>query len=413
MLYLQSILLYLFKNHNNMEELLLEFQSRMAYFQVNYKRYLFKKIDLSNRLIAIKGSRGVGKTTLLLQLVKLKLPLSSSLYVSMEHVYFYENNLYELAKEFDAYGGTHLLLDEVHKYPNWSREIKLIYDNLPRLNVILTSSSVLELYRSEADLSRRMVSYHLHELSFREFLFLEKELDLPVYRLEDLIHNHTSISAKLIQQFRPLPLFDKFLKLGAYPYYKENENTYYQKVNTTINLMIEVDVMAVENLRYETIVKLKKLLKAIATSVPFTPNISKLSQHIGLSRNSLVESIKTLEKVGVIQELYKDTAGIGALTKPEKLLLNNTNLIYVLAHENANSGNVRETFFVNQMSCNHSVNLATKGDFMIDNTYTFEIGGKNKTRKQILGVENAFLAKDNIEIGTGNTIPLWMFGLLY
>lgn len=177
--------------------------------------------------------------------------------------------------------------------------------------------------------------------------------------------------------------------------------------------MIEVDVMAVENLRYETIVKLKKLLKAIATSVPFTPNISKLSQHIGLSRNSLVESIKTLEKVGVIQELYKDTAGIGALTKPEKLLLNNTNLIYVLAHENANSGNVRETFFVNQMSCNHSVNLATKGDFMIDNTYTFEIGGKNKTRKQILGVENAFLAKDNIEIGTGNTIPLWMFGLLY
>lgn len=396
-----------------MEGLLIEYQGRIAQFHVNYKRYLFDEIDLSNRLIAIKGSRGVGKTTLLLQIAKSKFPISSSLYVSMDHIYFYENNLYELAKEFSNYGGTHLLLDEVHKYPNWSREIKLIYDNLPRLNIVLTSSSVLELYKSESDLSRRMVIYHLHELSFREFLYLEIGKDLPIYSLEDLINNHLEISGEIIQQFQPLPLFEKYLKIGAYPYYKENEASYYQKVMATINLMIEVDIMAVYNLRYETIVKLKKLLKAIATSVPFTPNISKLSQHVGLSRNSLVESIKTLNKVGIIHEVYKDSTGIGVLTKPEKLLLNNTNLIYVLAKENANIGNIRETFFVNQLSCNHKVNLVTKGDFIIDNEFTFEIGGRNKTKKQIIGIKNAFIAKDNIEIGAGNIIPLWMFGLLY
>jgi hypothetical protein len=396
-----------------MEELLLEFQSRMTFFQVNYKRYLFEKVDLSNRLIAIKGVRGVGKTTLLLQFAKYNFPKSSTLYVSMDHVYFYENNLFEMAKEFDNYGGTHLLLDEVHKYPNWSREIKLIYDNLPRLNIIITSSSVLELYKSESDLSRRLVSYDLHELSFREFLYLETGIEIPVQTLAELIANHTEISGEILQQFQPLPLFEKYLKVGAYPYYKENEPSYYHKVMKTINLMIEVDIMAVENLRYETIVKFKKLLKAIATSVPFTPNITKLSEHIGLSRNSLVESIKTLSKVGVIQELYKDATGIGALTKPEKLLLNNTNLIYVLGSENANIGNIRETFFVNQLSCNHKVNLALKGDFLIDQKFTFEVGGKNKTKKQISGVKNAFIAKDNIEVGFGNIIPLWMFGLLY
>ncbi|PWH85592.1 ATP-binding protein [Brumimicrobium oceani] len=396
-----------------MEELLLEFQSRMLLFQMNYKRYLFDKVDLSNRLIAIKGVRGVGKTTLLLQFAKFNFPKSSTLYVSMDHVYFYENNLYEMAKEFDNYGGTHLLLDEVHKYPNWSREIKLIYDNLPRLNVVLTSSSVLELYKSESDLSRRMVSYDLHELSFREFLFLETGLELTAHSLSDLMENHVEIAGEILQHFQPLPLFEKYLKVGAYPYFMENEQSYYHKVMTTINLMIEVDIMAVENLRYETIVKFKKLLKAIATSVPFTPNISKLSERIGLSRNSLVESIKTLNKVGIIQELYKDATGIGLLTKPEKLLLNNTNLIYVLANENANIGNIRETFFANQLSCQYHVDLAPKGDFLIDRKFTFEVGGKNKSSKQITGVKNSFIAKDNIEVGFGNIIPLWMFGLLY
>jgi predicted AAA+ superfamily ATPase len=396
-----------------MNVLLLEYESRIAQFKSSYKRYLFEQIELSDRLIAIKGARGVGKTTLLLQLAKFKFPKGSTLYVSLDHIYFYENNLYELAKQFELYGGTHLLLDEVHKYPNWSRELKLIYDNLSNLKVVFTSSSALEVVRSESDLSRRMVNYHLHELSFREFIHFETKLNLPSYSFDELITNHLDIAAEIIQLLKPLPLFAKYLKMGAYPYYKESESSYQQKLMNTINLMIEVDIMAVENLRYETMVKLKKMLKAIASSVPFTPNISKLSEHTGLSRNSLIEAIKTLQKAGLVIELYKDTSGIGMLTKPEKLYLNNSNLMNVLAGEQVNIGNIRETFFVNQLKCGNSINLSQTADFLINEKYTIEVGGKNKKQKQIAGIENALVVKDDIEVGHGNIIPLWMFGLLY
>ena len=396
-----------------MNELLLEYENKMAQFKTSNKRYLFEQIDLSNRLIAIKGARGVGKTTLLLQLAKYNFPSSSTLYVSLDHIYFYENNLYQLAKQFEQYGGTHLLLDEVHKYPNWSRELKLIYDNIPNLQVVFTSSSALELVRSESDLSRRMVNYHLHELSFREFLQLETKYSFSAYTLDELLQDHVRIAADMMQKLKPLPLFAKYLKIGAYPYYRESESSYQQKLMNTINLMIEVDIMAVENLRYETMVKLKKMLKAIASSVPFTPNISKLSEHTGLSRNSLIEAIKTLQKAGLVIELYKDSSGIGMLTKPEKLYLNNSNLMYVLAGEQANIGNIRETFFVNQLKCGNTIHLSPTADFLINEKYTIEVGGKNKKRKQIAGIADALVVKDDIEIGHGNIIPLWMFGLLY
>jgi hypothetical protein len=225
--------------------------------------------------------------------------------------------------------------------------------------------------------------------------------------------NHLLIAAEIIPLLKPLPLFAKYLKIGAYPYYREGESSYRQKLMNTINLMIEVDIMAVENLRYETMVKLKKMLKAIASSVPFTPNISKLSEHTGLSRNSLIEAIKTLQKAGLVIELYKDASGIGMLTKPEKLYLNNSNLMYVLAGEQANIGNIRETFFVNQLKCSNMINLSPTADFLINEKYTVEVGGKNKKQKQIAGIENALIVKDDIEIGHGNIIPLWMFGLLY
>ncbi len=396
-----------------MEDLLFEYQTKLAQLDLFFQRYLYNQIDLTNRLIAIKGARGVGKTTLLLQLAKNKLPKTSTLYISLDHIYFYENNLYELAKQFVKYGGTHLLLDEVHKYPNWSREIKLIYDNLPDLRIILTTSSVLELYRSESDLSRRMISYFLNELSFREFLILETNYDFPVFSLEQILKDHADLATQITQKIKPLPLFQKYLRVGAYPYYLESEEFYYHKLANIINLTIEVDIMAVENLRYETSLKLKKLLKAIASSAPFTPNISKLSGYAGLSRNSLVTALKTLHRVGLIQELYKDTAGIGVLTKPEKLYLNNTNLMYVLANENTQTGNLRETFFLNQLSSIYPVHFSDQADFLVDGKYTFEVGGKNKKRKQISGIENAYLAKDDIEIGFGNAIPVWMFGFLY
>lgn len=396
-----------------MEELFLEFRAKMLGVPLKIQRYLLQEIDLKNRLVAIKGARGSGKTTLLLQLARLYMPLQSTLYISLDHIYFFDNKLYLLAKEFVQFGGTHLLLDEVHKYPNWSREIKLIYDNFPDLNVIFTSSSTLEIYKSESDLSRRAITYYLKELSFREFLMFETGKIFSAYALIDIIENHDKLAAAILKEIKPLPLFEKYLKYGAYPYYKENEKAYYQKLQNTINLIIEIDINAVEDLNYETLIKLKKLLISIATSAPFTPNITRLSEIVGVSRNILVHGIKILGRAGLVNELYKDNLGIGVLTKPEKLYLNNSNLMYALAKENTNVGNLRETFFLNQFIGLHEINLSPVADFLVDKRYTFEVGGKNKTKKQIKDISEAYLAKDGIEIGFSNVIPVWLFGFMY
>ena len=279
------------------------------------------------------------------EFAKQHLPLNATLYVSLDYIYFFENKLYNLAKQFTQFGGNYLLLDEVHKYPNWSREIKLIYDNFPELNVIFTLSSMLEIYKSESDLSRRAVAYDLIELSFREFIAFETQKVFPVHSFSEILENHSAIATSLLEQIKPLPLFDKYLKIGVDPYYRENESLYIQKLQNTINLIIEIDINAVEDLQYDTLVKLKKLLMAVASSAPFTPNITKLTDKIGVSRNMLVQSIKILERAGLVNELYKDNSRIGVLTKPEKLYLNYTNLMYALAKENVNIGNLRETFF--------------------------------------------------------------------
>lgn len=396
-----------------MENLILEFQLKLANTSLDVQRYLLNTIDIKNRLIAVKGARGTGKTTLLLQIAKLHLNPSSTLYVSLDHIYFFDNKLYNLAKQFSQFGGTHLLLDEVHKYPNWSREIKLIYDNFPELSVIFTSSSILEIYKSESDLSRRAVSYHLKELSFREFLQFETSIQFPKFGFSEIIQHHTELASDILKKIKPLPLFNKYLRIGAYPYYKENESSYSQKLQNTINLTIEIDINAVEDLQYDTLVKLKKLLITIASSAPFTPNISKLSEKIGLSRNMLVQCIKILERAGLVNELYRDNSGIGVLTKPEKLYLNNSNLMFTLVAENINIGNVRETFFQNQFKGIHVINISEQADFIIDKAFTVEIGGKNKKKKQIQAVEFAYVTRDDIEIGFKNVVPLWLFGFLY
>lgn len=403
----------MFVKINKMEELVIQYQRKLSNTTLTIQRYLLDVVDWNNRLIAIKGARGTGKTTLILQYAKKKLNPSTSLYVSLDNLYFAKNTLVFLADEFEKLGGTHLLLDEVHKYPNWSREIKLIYDNQPNLQVIFTSSSMLEIYKSESDLSRRAVSYVLKELSFREFITFETGLELSTYSFKEIITNHNQIATDILSKIKPIPLFLEYLQIGAYPYFKENKNSYYQKLENTINLAIEVDINAIYNISYELIVKLKKLLVAIATSAPFTPNVTKLSERIGTTRVVLIEAIKQLEKAGLINNLYKNTKGIGVLTKPEKVYLNNTNLMYALAKEGANIGNLRETFFVNQFKELHKINLAEKGDFLIADKYTFEVGGKDKSQKQIKDIPDAYLAKDNIEIGVGNIIPVWLFGFMY
>jgi predicted AAA+ superfamily ATPase len=396
-----------------MEELTIQYQRKLLNTTLTIQRYLINVVDWSNRLIAIKGARGTGKTTLLLQHAKKNLNPLTSLYVSLDNLYFAKSTLVFLAEEFEKLGGTHLLLDEVHKYPNWSREIKLIYDNQPNLQVIFTSSSMLEVYKSESDLSRRAVSYLLKELSFREFIAFETGLQLESYSFKEIILNHNQIALDILAKIKPIPLFLEYIQIGSYPYFKENKDSYYQKLENTINLVIEIDINAIYSISYELIVKLKKLLVAIATSAPFTPNVTKLSERIGTTRVVLIEAIKQLEKAGLINNLYKNTKGIGVLTKPEKVYLNNPNLMYALAKESINIGNVRETFFVNQFKELHKINLAEKGDFLIDDKYTFEVGGKDKSQKQIKDIPDAYLAKDNIEIGVGNIIPVWLFGFMY
>jgi len=396
-----------------MESLLTKSIAKINRFKPLFERYLFGQINWSNQLISVQGARGTGKTTLLLQYAKqLQAAKKVVVYVSMDDLYFLEHDLYGFAAFFEKQGGAYLLLDEVHKYPQWSREIKLIYDDFPDLHVVFTSSSILEVYKSESDLSRRSVNYILKELSFREYLGLSK-VNVPSYTLEEIMNKHTEIAEDLIREIRPLKYFQDFLSHGAYPYFLEGVDSYHQKLKNTIDLIIEVDLHAVEDLDYGLLVKLKKLLLLIAQSVPFTINISKMSELIGVSRNTLLHALQLLERARLIQQVNKPNKGIGILTKPEKIYLNNTNLAVTLSPQNNNVGNNRETFFVNQLNGLYPIHLAEKGDFLVNEKYTFEVGGKNKKQVQIQGVSDAFIVKDDIEIGVGNVIPLYLFGLLY
>lgn len=394
-----------------MENVLLKSQLKIENIPLNFKRYLFDKINYSNKLIAILGARGVGKTTLLLQYAKKQKKMT--LYVALDDLFFSENTLYSLAENFEKIGGELLLLDEVHKYPNWSRELKLIYDDFTNLKVIFTSSSILDIYKGESDLSRRAVSYNLKSLSFREFLKFYKGIELPVYTLDDLVKNHAAISLQLTKKIKPLKYFPEYLKVGAYPYYQNNEQEYYQQLLNTINLILDVDLQAITNIDYNNIAKFKRLLYVIATNVPFIPNIKKLSERIGVNRNILVQALQLLEKAELIHTLYKKNKSISVLNKPDKIWLRNTNLNYAISAENVNKGNVRETFFIQHLSLLHQIAVAEKGDFIVDTIYTFEIGGKGKTQKQIKAVPNSYIVKDDVETGVLNNIPLWLFGLIY
>lgn len=379
------------------------------------ERYLLKEINWENRLLGIRGARGTGKTTLLLQKAKkTQNQQQKPLYASLDQFYFLDHTLIDLAKEFMLVGGTHLFLDEVHKYPNWSRELKLLYDQFPKLKVAFTSSSILELYRGESDLSRRLLTYTLQELSFREYLKLKHNVDLPQIEFETLLKSHNDFAKEIKRQIRtPILYFKEYLKSGAYAFTLQDSDGYYQRIEQTVNLILEIDLSAVENMAYEDSLKIKKLLIAIAESAPFTPNISKLSERLGFSRNFLINAIKLLDRADLVTQLFRKSKGIGKLTKPEKLYLNNSNLIYVLGRKNVEIGSVRETFFANQLHKDHQINLAEKGDFLIDETFTFEIGGSNKNTKQIAGVENAYIVRDDLEVGALNIIPLYLFGFLY
>ena len=397
-----------------MERLINLSRQKTDHVQMDFKRYLYNQIDWTNRLIAIKGARGVGKTTLMLQYMKENDTKDGTfLYVSLDDIYFTAHTLIEFAEAFYKDGGKVLLLDEVHKYPGWSREIKNVYDSYPKLKLIFTSSSILQIFKGYADLSRRAVTYDLFGLSFREYLEISGILKIPSLSLPEILNKHIIWESKISNQIRPLKHFKKYLQYGYYPYFIENIDVYYQKLMNSTNLTLEYDLPSVQHIEYANIHKLKKLLYILATSVPVTPNISKLSEQIQTTRATVIQYLDHLKNAQIINLLNTDFLGNGYMAKPEKIYLQNTNIMYAFAPENVNAGNLRETFFYNQLSCIHNVTLPRQSDFIVDKKYTFEIGGKNKTHQQISNLKNSFIAADDIEYGFKNKIPLWLFGFLY
>lgn len=371
-------------------------------------------IDWNDRLIGLTGARGVGKTTYLLNHMKENLyPEDKALYVSLDDLYFSTHTLVELADEWLKRGGTHLFLDEIHKYENWSQELKNIYDRYKKLKVIFTGSSLLHIFHGQADLSRRAVLYTLNGLSFREFLQIETGIELPIFTVEELIQNHESIAQEIAKKIKPFTYFDDYLSYGYYPFYLESKTTYHRKLMATINLMLEVDLPYLRHVEVKYIHKLKKLLHVIAQEVPYQPNVSKLAGDIETSRNTILLYFNYLQDSRIINLLHSTTSSEAHLAKPEKVFLHHPNIIKALNRTYYNAGTLRECFFYNQVANIYSVTSSPVSDFLVDGQYTFEIGGKTKTKKQLKGLENSYVVADNLEYGNGTTIPLWLFGFLY
>lgn len=387
-------------------------RAKVASVPTRFKRFLLQNVDWKQRMIGIKGARGTGKTTLLLQQLK-NLSPSQSLYVSLDDIYFSENPLIYFAEAFARNGGTYLFLDEVHKYPNWSQELKNIYDSIPGLNVVFTSSSALEIHKGKFDLSRRALVYELPGLSYREFLQLNYEINLSTVALDQIVSGSESVIFNQMPGFKPYKYFSEYLQNGYYPYFIDDETHYHARLTETINQVLESDLPAIYKIDYEAIIKLKKLLFIISTLVPYKPNIYKLAEQIGSTRDTVLRYLYFLHNAHIIRWVSNDSEGTNFLNKPDKLYLENTNISFALGKQQVNSGTVRETFFLNQLSVGHTLTYPQKGDFLVDNHYTFEVGGKNKSRKQIIDIENSFVVSDEIEYGSLKKLPLWIFGFLY
>jgi len=379
-----------------------------------FYRFLYSTIDWENRMIAIKGPRGAGKTTLILQHLKYHLKGAKPLYISLDHPYFYQRSLYDLAETFVQNEGTHLLIDEVHRYPQWSRELKSIYDSFPYLRIIFTSSSALDLFRGEADLSRRLATYQLPGLSFREYLNLVHAKSFESIPWTEISGNHQEIARNVIEQIKPLPLFNQYLKTGYLPFSSNlKEEEYLRRMTNILNTTLESDLTIIQGYSASNTVKIKKLLGVMSEIVPFTPNISSLAQKLVIGRDTVLNYLQNLQSARIINFLNTSKKGVASLQKPDKIYLENTNLSYAL-NENPEKGNLRETFVLNQLiNSGSEVSLPSKGDFIYQGKYTLEIGGKDKTGSQIKGIPDSVILADDIELGFANKIPLWLAGFLY
>jgi len=397
-----------------MEQLRNRHNSLINKTTLEFKRSIMSSLPWNERLIGIKGSRGIGKTTLLLQYIKENYNLSpKAIYISLDNLYFSDNSLIDFVDEFVTKGGEHLFIDEVHKYANWAIEIKNCYDFHSNLKIVFTGSSLLEILNSRADLSRRALVYKMQGLSFREFLSLKYSITFDQISLEEILKNHNEISINISNEIKPLQYFEEYLKVGYFPFYNGNELIYYQRLQEVINMTLEIELPLLRKTDISIVSKMKQLLYIISNSVPFKPNISSLANKIKTTRKTILDYLNYLHEAEILTILHKNTVGISLLQKPEKLYVNNSNYMYAILGTQPNIGTIREIFFLNQVSANHSITYPEKGDFFIDNKYTFEIGGKNKTSKQLQDISNSYLVKDNIEFGFENKIPLWLFGFLY
>jgi len=389
-----------------MNKLTEQFLKLLKETDTGFFRYIYDEVNWESRMIGLTGPRGVGKTTLVLQHIKKNLNPAETLYVTTEDFYFSDNKLIDLADVFVKRNGKYLFVDEIHKYKDWAKELKLIYDYHPELHVVFTGSSVLDIKKGASDLSRRAVMYHIQGLSFREYLQLFHQITVPTYSLEDILAH----KAELPEIKHPLPFFEDYLTRGYYPFALEED--FDLKLQQIVNQTLETDIPLYAGMNASTGRKLRQLLAIIAKSVPFKPNMTSIATVLSVSRNSIADYCLFIEEAGMVIQLRDATGGLRGLGKVDKIYLDNTNLIYNLAHDKSNSGNIRETFFINQLRIKYDVIVSPVADFRIGD-YTFEVGGKNKGLKQIQGMDKAFMVKDDIEQGYLNTIPLWQFGLTY
>ncbi len=376
-------------------------------------RYLYDMIDWSARLICIRGAKGTGKTTMLLQYINEHYEdRQKVLYISLDDFHFQLFSVYDVAEYAYTHGVEALFIDEVHYQKHWSQYIKNIYDRFKTLKVVYTGSSMLQLAKAEADLSRRQSVYDLWGFSFREYLLFNHKLQMDAIDLQTLLKEHISISNEVRQSIKPLELFDEYLFKGYYPFCLEGTKDYHKRLISVVDMTIFQDIPLVEDISFNTLQKARKLLMILAQQVPFEPNISTLCRDIEATRDIVVKLLDLLEKAGLLMLLQKEKNNYKTLSKPDKIYLSNTNLMYALTRT-INKGTMRETFFYNQIKNTQSIIMPPKGDFLIDGTYTFEVGGETKDFSQIKDIQDSYLAIDNTEYGIGNRIPLWLFGFLY
>ena len=389
------------------------YHRKIAKVDLRFKRYLYSQINWKARIISIKGARGVGKTTMLLQhILENYEDIDQTLYASLDNLWFATHSLMDFVDWADRHGISRLYLDEVHRYEGWSQALKNIYDDYPDMSIVYTSSSLLVLDNATVDMSRRQTPYTLHGLSFREYLDLEGIFKTEEIPLDDILTHHVKKAMEIVGSIKVAPLFEAYLAHGYYPFYRESLEDFPSRLRETVTVVIDSDLPAVENVTYETLQKVKKLLMIISEHVPFEPNMSELWRQLSTDNESGLKMLYALDKAQVLALLTAKSKNYKSLTKPDKIFLGNPNLMHILCPK-VDKGNERETFFISQLRVLHDVRYPKQGDFLIDDKHLFEVGGKGKTFEQIADVPDSYLAVDDTEVGSGCRIPLWLFGFLY